>query len=481
MRNLLLATICACLVGALTTACGGEDSQPAPGQSSGGPRLAWDQFSSSAEELRRYSFVLFVDGTPMTLTGASCGTLAADTLTAACTAPLPTLAPGQHTLEMATRVIENGVVLESAKSAPVTYTVGSTGFASATAGATAAIPGAGTGSPPGDTGSGTGQATGESQFVVETVVTGLDSPSALARLPDGRLLIAERRGVIRIAEGGILRPEPAAALPDADSAGEARVSLALAPDFAASRYVYACYAAVDAQGGRAGRVVRFREASGTLGELAVIVDGLPAELAAPSILIGPDGALYVATSSGDDGEAADIGSYVGKILRFGLDGTIPPDNPLPSSPVLSFGYRGAVGIDWDWQTGTLWVLETDAEGTDLALAAARRPGTRVAALGPIGPARMAFLPASAAGVPASWRGSLFVAAPDEQCLLRVSGLSASSAAPSVERLLRGEFGRIALVLPAESGLYFATASGVAGGEGKPAGAVFRVRDRSARR
>ncbi len=79
MRNLLLATTCACLLGILTAACGGDDSrEPAPGQSAGGPRLAWDQFAPSAEELRRYSFVLYVDGSPVPLPGATCGALAPD-------------------------------------------------------------------------------------------------------------------------------------------------------------------------------------------------------------------------------------------------------------------------------------------------------------------------------------------------------------------------------------------------------------------
>ncbi len=73
---------------------------------------------------------------------------------------------------------------------------------------------------------------------------------------------------------------------------------------------------------------------------------------------------------------------------------------------------------------------------------------------------MAFLSASAAEVPAPWRGSLFIAAPDEQCLLRVSGLSASPPKPEVERVLSG-FGRIVAVLSAADGLYFATANSIA--------------------
>ena len=477
MRNPLLAITCACLLGILTAACGSEDSQPDASRSAGGPRLAWDQFAPGVEELRRYSFVLYVDGSPVPLPGATCGALAPDTPSAQCTSPLPALTAGQHTLELATRVTENGIVIESARSASIAYTVGSTGFASGTAGARAAIPGAGSGSPPGDTSSGTGQATGESPFIVETVVTGLDSPSALARLPDGRLLIAERRGLIRIAEGGVLRPEPAAELPGADFADDARVSLAVAPDFAASGHVYVAYAALDAEGARTGLVVRFRETGGTLGELAVVIDRLPAELAAPSLLIGPDGMLHVATSALDAEESADLSWYAGKVLRFSPDGTAPADNPMRSSPVFSSGYRSRFDLDRDPVGGSLWHVDTAASGATLGRSEAGRQAVRTADLGSIRPAGMAFYAGEA--LP-EWRGSLFIALPDEHCVLRVSGLSASPPNPVVERVLSG-FGRIVAVLSAPDGLYVATAASAAFGEGTSAGAVHRVRDQASGR
>ncbi len=471
MRILLRKALLPCLVAALAVACGGSpsDSSPPPGSGSptGGPRLAWDQFAPGADELGRYSYVLYVDGAVLPLPGAACGALAAATLTAACTAPLPALSPGQHTLEMATRVTENGVVLESAKSESITYNAGGTATGSVTQGAQAG----------GSGGEGSIEATGEPPYAVEAVVTGLDGPIGLARLPDGRLLIAERGGAIRIAErGGVLLSQPAALLPDADPAVEAVASLAPAPDFEARRHLYVGYAAIDPQGARTGRVVRFREAGGALGEAAVILDGLPAALAAPRVAIGPDGSLYVATSSAGSGEAADLGSYAGKILRFGLDGAAPADNPWPASPVYGFGYRELRGIGWEGHTGILWALETDKVGAALLRAAAGGPGARVAALGETGPARMAFLPAGATGAPAAWRGSLFVAAPAQQCLLRVGGLSASPADPAVERLFQGSFGRIGLVLAADDGLYFATSNGAAGGNARAGGVVYRVRE-----
>ncbi len=461
MRNLLLATTCACLLGILTVACGGDDSrEPSPGQSAWVPRLAWDQFAPSAGELRRYSFVLYVDGSPVPLPGATCGALAAETLTASCLSPLPAMAPGQHTLEMATRVTENGVVIESARSAPITYTVGGSATASVTEGARAS--GADT------------ESVAELPYVVELVVEGLDHPSALVRLPDGRLLIAERGGRIRVAEGGELRPEPAAELHEADPTDDAPVSIAVAPDFAESRHVFVAYAAMGADGARTGRVVRFREAGGTLGEPAIVVDGLPAELAAPRMRIGPDAKIYLATSALDTEDSGNLGSYGGKILRFNLDGTTPADNPIRSSPVFSFGYRGRLDFDWASDNGSPWHVEGDDEGAFLGRSDAGSLGGRVVDLPSARPAGIAF---HFGETPAEWRGSLFVAASDEQCLLRVSGLSASPPRAAVERVLDG-FGRIVAVLSAADGLYFATATSDANGEGKSAGAVYRVRDKT---
>ena len=163
-----LKVLFACLVAALALACGGSSSdsagpsQSGSGATAGGPKLAWDQFAPSADELRRYSYVLYVDGTPVPLSGTACGPLAAEARTAACTAPLPTMSPGQHTLEMATRVTENGVVLESARSAPIPYTAGGTATGSVTQGAQAEVAG----------GEESLEAALERPYAVEAVVTG---------------------------------------------------------------------------------------------------------------------------------------------------------------------------------------------------------------------------------------------------------------------------------------------------------------------
>ena len=298
------------------------------------------------------------------------------------------------------------------------------------------------------------------------VVSGLDRPSAIAKLPDGRLLIAEHGGRIRVADRGVLLAAPAAELAGADVAGEGRMSLALPPDFATSHQVYVSYVARDTGGSQAGRVVRFREVDGTLGEPAVILSGIPSNGgSAPRIRIGPDGALYVATTALDLAEADNLASYAGKILRFAAAGGTPSGNPSRASPVFSSGHRGRwLDFDWEPETGALWSVEPGASGVSTGRAGIARLAGRAVLLEGINAASAAF---HAGATLADWRNNLFLASPDGECLYRVAGLASTPPAPVVERLLAGSYGRIVAVLSAADGLYFAAVNG--GVQTPPAG------------
>ena len=218
--------------------------------------------------------------------------------------------------------------------------------------------------------------------------------------------------------------------------GDEGVSLAVAPDFESTRHVFVSHVSRDTGGARVGRVVRFREAGGTLGERAVILDGLPAGERAPRIRFGPDGALYVGTTAVDTRDADDLGSYGGKILRFTAAGGTPSDNPTGSSPVFSFGHRGRLDFDWEPASQGLWSVEAGQQGVLLRRTDAGSPGGRSAFLEGIRAADVAF---HAGATPAAWRDSLFLASPEDECLYRVSGLASATPAPAVERLLAGSY------------------------------------------
>ena len=441
MRDLLKSPRAGVRLAAGSYACDSEKTQaaaqPPPDSITGRERLGWDQQAPDADELQRSSYVLYVDGVGVVLPDATCGALAGEGPSAACSSPLPPLQPGRRTLELVTRITRDGTVLESVRSAPLVVTVAGSALASATASADAPRrrPGRGARRSRGPDGT---------PYVIETVASGLDRPSALAEAAGRPPADCRAWGPYPDGADGVLLATPAAVLsagadPDADEG----VSLAVAPDFESTRHVYVSYVALDAGGARAGRVVRLREAGGTLGEAAAVISTACRRVErAPRIRFGPDGALYVGTTAVDTRDADNLGSYAGKILRFTAAGGTPSDNPTRSSPVFSSGHRGRLDFDWEPASQGLWSVEAGPRGVLLRRADSGSPGARSAFLDGIQAASAAF---HAGATPAAWRGSLFLASPEDACLYRVSGLASAPPVPVVERLLAGSFGRITAV------------------------------------
>jgi glucose/arabinose dehydrogenase len=308
---------------------------------------------------------------------------------------------------------------------------------------------------------------------VEAVVGGFDRPSALARLPDGRFLVAEAGGRIRVIEHEFLVERPVLVLDEIDAEGGGRVRLAVAPDFTTSHRVYVAYVARLASGSMAGRIVRYREHGGTLGEPAVVVDGLPGVAGPPGLRLGADGSIYLAAGAGDASDADDLGSYAGKVLRFTADGATPGDNPIPGSPVFCTGYAGRATLDWEPAGRALWHVRTDADGVSVGLAVRGQKAKDVLRIQGATSADAAF---HSGDTPSAWHGNMVIASPDQQCLFLTKGLSREQATPTFTKELAGQYGRITAVLSAGDGFYFATANGGTDDRGRPADRVYRVRD-----
>ena len=186
----------------------------------------------------------------------------------------------------------------------------------------------------------------------EVVASRLQAPWGLAFLPEGGALVSERDSgrILRVAPG--VEPREVARVPGVAAAGEGGLlGLAVSPDYRRDRLVYAYFSAAGDN-----RIVRFR----LDGErVQVLLAGIPRAGIhnGGRIAFGPDGMLYAGTGdAAEGGNAQDPGSLGGKILRLRPDGSVPADNPDPSSPVWTLGHRNVQGLAWDRQ-GRLFATE----------------------------------------------------------------------------------------------------------------------------
>jgi glucose/arabinose dehydrogenase len=196
---------------------------------------------------------------------------------------------------------------------------------------------------------------------VETIATGLAVPWELAFLPDGRALITERPGTVRLLSRRLkLQAEPLARVDRVEELGEGGLlGLAVDPDFERNRFVYMYRTTADGN-----EVARFRFQDGRLEEERVVADGIQAAGIHDGgrLRFGPDGRLYFSTGDAASDELAqDQGSLNGKILR------LDPDQFRGAGgrpEVFSLGHRNPQGFDWQPRTGRLVEDEHGPDGDD---------------------------------------------------------------------------------------------------------------------
>ena len=214
-----------------------------------------------------------------------------------------------------------------------------------------------------------------------TTIAELDEPWAMAFLPDGRLLVTEKRGALKLVDVTAAAPVIAdiAGVPAVEYGGQGGFGDVVPhPDFAANGFVYLSYAEEGERGTAGAAVARARLAlrstgGGALEDLTVIwrqtpkVDGRGHY--GHRIAFGPDGFLYI--SSGERQKftpAQDMNGNLGKIVRLRDDGSVPPDNPFAerggvAAQVWSLGHRNPLGLAFDAQ-GRLWNVEMGPRGGD---------------------------------------------------------------------------------------------------------------------
>ena len=329
----------------------------------------------------------------------------------------------------------------------------------------------------------------QATFRLEQLTGGLERPWALAFLPDGRMLVTERPGRLRLIEAdGTLVAEPVAGLPgDIVARGQGGLlDVALAPDVETSGLVYLSYSAGTPDGSMTTQVVRGRLDGATLADVETVFTAdawsSGGRHFGSRLVFDAAGHLYVTVGDrGDRPRAQDLDDHVGVVLRLTADGGVPDDNPLVDgggrAELFSWGNRNAQGMAVHPETGEVWAHEHGPRGGDEVnvIRAGTNYGWPVITHGigysylPIGegthkegmaqpvhfwdpsiaPSGMAFYTGDAFP---EWRGDLFVGALRSRLLARLE-LDGERVVEE-ERLLEGEIGRIRDVRTGPDGLLY---------------------------
>jgi glucose/arabinose dehydrogenase len=196
---------------------------------------------------------------------------------------------------------------------------------------------------------------------VEVVAEGLEIPWEIAFMPDGRALVTERPGGIRMLEAdGTLREDLVAEVESSGRGEGGLLGMALDPDFADNGFVYLYFTTPEEM-----RLERWRFADDTLTPDGDLIDGtiVAGELHdSGRIAFGPDDNLYVATGDAYERELPqDPESLNGKFLRL----TPEQYRGGPSVPeIVSLGHRNPQGFDWEPETDRLISTEHGPSGGD---------------------------------------------------------------------------------------------------------------------
>jgi glucose/arabinose dehydrogenase len=201
---------------------------------------------------------------------------------------------------------------------------------------------------------------------------GLTYPMAMAFLPGGDMLVAERTGNLRIVRDGVVDPNPVPGVPESRFGGESGMpnavhglmDIALHPDFADNGYVYLTYTKPTGNQSATALARGRWDGSALTGTTDIFV--AEGGGGASRIAFGTDGTLFMTVSGGD---AQNTGVHGGKVLRLNDDGSVPDDNPFVGRAgykpeIYSLGHRSSLGLAVHPGTGEVWQNENGPNGGD---------------------------------------------------------------------------------------------------------------------
>jgi len=327
----------------------------------------------------------------------------------------------------------------------------------------------------------------EHRFEAVVLADGLENPWGLAFLPDGRMLVTERPGRLRIIDDGEGLSAPVEGVPDVFARGQGGLlDVVLHPGHTTNGWIYLSHA-VDADGGARTAISRARLDGMALRDLETVFvaenPGSGSVHFGSRIAFGADGKLYVSAGErGNANQAQNPKNHNGTVLRLNDDGSVPPDNPFVGrdealASIFTFGHRNPQGMFRHPVRDEIWLHEHGPQGGDEInrLVAGANYGWPVVTFGrsyagfaigegsakagmepplhhwtpSIAPSGMAFYDGEAFP---RWRGNLFVGSLKFRYLARL--VLDGTRVVSEERLIEREFGRVRDVRQGPDGLIY---------------------------
>ena len=213
------------------------------------------------------------------------------------------------------------------------------------------------------------------ELTVETVADGLQNPWGLAFLPDGRMLVTERAGRLRLIGSDGKLSQPITGVPNVTGRGQGGLlDIALDPNFAQNRFVYLSFAEPRANGnGTAVARGRLNDRATALENTTVIFRQMPTISSnmhfGSRLVFDRTGALFVTTGDrfNHSDEAQNGNNHIGKVIRIRPEGGAAADNPNVQGwqpEIWSIGHRNVQAAALHPETGQLWAIEHGARGGD---------------------------------------------------------------------------------------------------------------------
>lgn len=211
---------------------------------------------------------------------------------------------------------------------------------------------------------------------VNTVAEGLENIWSLAFLPDGNMLVTEKRGRMRIVTATGKVGEPLQGLPKIHNQGQAGLlDVVLAPDFASSKKIYFSYSEPDEKGKNSTAVSHAILNGNKLENVTRIFSQQPKVDSnnhyGSRLVWGEDGTLFVTLGErySEKDKSQTLDNHQGKVVRINADGSVPNDNPFVKTPgalpeIWSYGHRNVQGAAINPQTKKLWTGEHGPQGGD---------------------------------------------------------------------------------------------------------------------